>query len=253
MNGHLIRAWLVAGVVVLWAPIASKAINSVTAAADAIPPEATAVQTAPLARYSPGIVDIAKLVDAKVDVEVIKTYIKNSPTAYNPTATEIIALKNHGVGPEILTVMLQHGAEVRTQSMRAAQAAPNSLAPQAYAGAPNPYAPAPGYDSSAQAVYPNNAYNYPVSSYAYSPYAYACPGYDYGWCNYGYCWPYFWPSFYFGFGCYLYGGYCGYRYPYYYGGHGYYGGAGYHSQGGRPATFASHGGGFGGHASGRGH
>ena len=28
------------------------------------------------------------MVEAKVDPEVIKTYIKNSPTAYNPSATE---------------------------------------------------------------------------------------------------------------------------------------------------------------------
>ena len=176
---------------------------------------AAAAPTAPAARYSPGIADIVKMVDAKVDAEVIKTYIKNSPTAYNPSATEIIALKDHGVGPEILTAMLQRGAEVRAQSMQAAQAAPSAVAPQAYPGAANPYAPAPGYDYSAQPVYPNYAYSYPAYSYAYPSVRRTVSGYG---C--GYAWPYFWPSLSFAFGCYPYGGYCGYRYPFGYGGRG---------------------------------
>jgi len=230
VNGHLIRAWLAAGVVVLWVPGASRAINSVTPAAGAVQQEATARQTAPTARYSPGVADIVKMVDAKVDAEVIKTYVKNSPTAYNPSATEIIALKDHGIGPEILTAMLQHGAEVRAQSLQAAQAAP-----PLYPGAVNPYAPAPGYDYSAQPAYPDYAYSYPVDSYAY-------PGYNYGWCNYGYCWPYFWPSFY--IGGYPYYGYGGHRYPYAYGGRGYVGGRGYYGYGARSAAFAGSRGGF---------
>src|SRR5437764_62659 len=43
--------------------------------------------------FSPGIRDVLKMVDAKVDPEVIKSYIKNSSAAYNPTAAEIIDLK----------------------------------------------------------------------------------------------------------------------------------------------------------------
>src|ERR1017187_2987998 len=209
VKGSQIKAWLMAGTLVLCAPVASRAINAVTPATGAVNQGVAAPQIAPAARYSPGVADIIKMVDAKVDVEVIKIYIKNSPTAYNPSATEIIALKDRGVGPEILTAMLQHGAAVRAQSMRAAPPAPNAATPPPYPGEANPYAPAPGYDYSAQAAYPNYAYSYPDYSSAYSYPAY----------GYGYSWPFYWPSFYCGFG-YPYGGY-GYRYPYYSGGRGY--------------------------------
>jgi hypothetical protein len=270
VNGHPIRVWLVVGAVVLWVPAASRAINAVSQ-------EVAAGQTVPAARSSPGVADIVRMVDAKVDAEVIKTYIKNSPTAYNPNATEIIALRDRGVGPEILTAMLQRGAEVRVQSMQAAQAVASTVAPQTYPAAANPYAPAPAY--------PNYAYSYPVDSYAYPSYAYAYPGYNYGYCSYGYGWPYCWPSLSFSFGGYPYRGFCGYRYPGWYGGRGGFGhgarfasfaghGGGFHSFGGgghaasfagsaggfravggfsgHAASFGGHGGGFGGHGSGRG-
>ena len=233
VKGHQITAWLIAGAVLLCAPVVSPAINAVAP----VNPEAAAAPTAPGARFSPGVADIVKMVEAKVDPEVIKTYVKSSSTAYNPSATEIIALKDHGVAPEILTAMLQRGAEVRAQSMRAAQAAPNAAVPQISPGAVNPYASAPGYDYSAQPVYPN----YPNYTYSYPAYSYDYPSYAYGYPAYGF--GYSWPFCSFGFGSYPYGGFCGYpyasygrRYPYHYGGRGYYGGGG---------GFGAHGGGRG--------
>src|SRR4051812_35005045 len=52
---------------------------------------------------SPGLLEVLKLQDAKVDAEVIKAFIRNSPVAYNPSAVEIIALKQRGVSPEVIT------------------------------------------------------------------------------------------------------------------------------------------------------
>ena len=241
VNRRWIGAWLVAGALVLCAPVTSSAINSVTPASP----------TTPAARFSPGVADIVKLVDAKVDLEVIKTYIKSSPTAYNPSATEIIALKDQGVGPEILTAMLQRGAEVCAQSMRVAPAA----APL-YPGAVNPnYPPAQAYNYGPQPVYANYAPSYPAYSDTYPADMYDYPAY-----NYGYSWPYCGSSFYCGLGCYPYGGYCGYPYgcfgygyPYgwggrgyggYYGGRGYVGGRGNYGFGARSAAFAGSRGGF---------
>ena len=183
MKSHLMNFWLVAGAVVLCAPVPSRAINAVAPATEGVPQEAPGAPTAAPARYSAGVADIVKLADAKVDAEVIKTFIRNSPIAYNPSATEIIALKDRGVGPEILTAMLQRGAEVRAQSMRAAQGAQRPSP-----GAVNPYAPAQGYDSSTQPVYPNYAYSYPAYAYDYPLYVGAYPAY-----GYGYSWPYLWP------------------------------------------------------------
>jgi hypothetical protein len=252
---------IAAGALMIWAPVASKAINTVAPATAAASEDAPGVQNAPAAQFSAGVGDILKMVEAKVDPEVIKAYISSSPIAYNPSAAEIIALKDRGVGSEILTAMLQHGAEVRAQAMRAA--------PQAAPGGVNPYAPA--YDYSAQPAYPAYTYAYPAASYVYPTYSYGYPGYYYGGYGCGYSWPWYWPSLYFG-GC-SYGGYCGhpysscgYRYPYgyggrgygyyhgrpgyyggghgYYGGRSYYGGHGYNGSGARPVPYAGRGAGF---------
>ena len=131
-------------------------------------------------RYSAGIEDILKMVDAKVDTEVVKAYIKNSSTAYNPNVSEIIALKDHGVPSDVITAVLQHGAEVRSQAARSMQAnvAP-AVAPQPYANTPYPYGQAPAYGYGSQPVYADYGYNYPVYSSAYSDYGYPYYSYPY--------------------------------------------------------------------------
>jgi hypothetical protein len=237
MKSRLIAAWLVAVVLVFGSSLVSNAIDVATPTAGAVNQEAPAAQSAPVAQFSPGVADIVKMVDAKVDPGVVRTYIEHSPTAYNPSAMEIIALKDHGVGADILTAMLQHGAEVRAQTMRGALGAANTPAPQAAAGEVNPYAPV--YDNGAQAVYPAYSYTYPDTSYAYPSSNYVYPNSYYGSYDYGSYWPWYWPSFCFGY--YPFGSYCGYPYrscgygyPYYYGGHGYgnyYGGRGYYGGG----------------------
>ncbi len=248
--------WLMPCALLLGACLPSSAINSVAPSAAAVTQEAPSTPSAPPATFSAGVADILKMVDARVDLEVIQTYVRNSPTAYNPTATEIIALKNRGIGPEILTAMLQRGGELRAQAARASAAVASPAAPAPAQGVVNPYAPV--YDYSAQPAYPVYTYSYPAASYGYPSYSYAYPDYYYGGYNCGYSWPWYWPSFY--FGCYPYRGYCGYshcssgyHYPYYYGGHhggpyygsgsyhggsayygrsGYYGGSAYHGNGG---------------------
>jgi hypothetical protein len=257
MKGRLTSKLLVAGalaggVLVLFTPIASPAINTTSAAAGAVKPNAASQPGGSAIRYSAGIADILKMADAKVDQEVIKAYIRTSPTAYNLSATEIIALTEHGISPEISTGLIQRGGELRAQAMRAGQLAASLPARPAYQGAVTSYAVAPAYDYSTQPVYPAYSYGY--------------PGYSYGWYDYGYSWPSYWPSFY--CGGYPYRSY--YHYPYYSGARGYgyprypaayqphgYSGhpvafaghaSGFHSAGGfggHPASFAGHGGGFG--------
>src|SRR5690242_4584449 len=52
--------------------------------------------------FSRGVNDVLKMLDAKVDPAVIRAYINNSTTAFNPTAQEIIALKRRGVPDELI-------------------------------------------------------------------------------------------------------------------------------------------------------
>jgi hypothetical protein len=245
VSGPVLGAWLMAGAVVLFAPVVSKAINAVPSPASVATQQVSAGPGIAPANYSAPVADVVKLVDAKIDPEVILTYIGNSRTAYNLSATEIIALKDHGVGPDILTAMLQHDGALRAQAVApaptVAQAVPVEVGPSA-----------PAYDYSAQVAPPAYTYAYPDVSYAYPSYAYSYPYYCYGNYNCGYYSPWYWPSY--SYGCYPYWGYCGYPYcsfgfgyPYcyggrgwgcYYGGRGYYGGHGYY---GRRGYYGGHG------------
>src|SRR2546422_6084589 len=106
-----------------------------------------AAQSAVSIGYSPGIGEVLKMVDAKVDGTIIKAYIKNSPTAYNPNANEIIALKQRGVGDDIITTLIQRGGEVRAQAVQGATT-PAASAPAV------PYANTATYGYGAQQAYP---------------------------------------------------------------------------------------------------
>lgn len=70
-------------------------------------------------KYSTGVDEILEMVQAGVSTEVIKTYIEDSPTAYNLTAADIIALKDHAVPDELTTAMMKRGATLRMQIRQA--------------------------------------------------------------------------------------------------------------------------------------
>jgi hypothetical protein len=166
--------------------------------------------------FSPSVRDILKMVDAKVDPTVINAYIKNSTAAYNPTASEIIALKERGVSDDIVTALLQKGAEMRAQLARSMQstAQPAPLTPQ------EPVAPA--YDATAPYAYPDYAdygFGYPYYGFGYSAYPYYSSFYWNTW----YPWAGYSPFYHGYYGHHFYG-----RYPYY----GHYGNRGYPYYGG---------------------
>jgi hypothetical protein len=201
LNGALLLAGALAGGTSLWAAVAESPVVGQSS-------ESAPTQTAPrqtvFTSFTPGIADILKMADAKLDADVIKAFIKNSSTPYDPTVPEIIALKEHGLSSEILTVVIERGGEVRAQMAKARQgnAAPYTQPP--YPNAPAPYAPAPANDyDTAQPVYAAYPYPYPVYSYSY-----LYPGYSW-WYNCGYPWRYCSSSLSFGF----YGRHHGYFYP----------------------------------------
>ena len=65
--------------------------------------------------YSAGIAQIIKMLDARMDAQVIRFYVQNSLIAYNPSATELISLKEHGASAELLTALLHRGDALRVQ------------------------------------------------------------------------------------------------------------------------------------------
>jgi hypothetical protein len=166
------------------------------------------------------------MLDAKVDQEVVKAYVKNSTTPYNLSAADIISLKEHGVPDELVAAMLQRGGELRAQVPPQQQIPPQQP--------PTQYGPAPiyptGYDyANYSPPYTDSGYGYPYSYVSY-PYPYY-----YGY-NYWYPWAYYAP-FYCGFhGCYHYGHYHG---CYAYNNHGYYSHGG-NSHWGSPHSGANH-------------
>ena len=127
----------------------------------------------PAGTYSAGITEIIKMLDAKIDAPVILAYIQNSTIPYNPDATELIALKDHGASTETLVILLHHGDELRLQLGQAQSPA-------------KPPSVAPAYDYPPAAAYPPYPYGYDDSSYAPNPAT------DYGYAS---GWPLaYWPS-----------------------------------------------------------
>jgi len=122
--------------------------------------------TRPAGTYSAGIAEIIKMLDAKVDAPVILAYIQNSPIPYNPDATELVALKEHGASTETMVALLHHGDQLRVQLAQVQSAA-------------NPQPAVPAYEYPPQAAYPPYPYDYPDASAA--PYPATYYSYASGW------------------------------------------------------------------------
>jgi hypothetical protein len=73
--------------------------------------------------------EIQKLVQAGVEERVIRSYITNCAGIFNLTADQIIYLKNAGVSPGVLNVMIQHDQRLfsSTGLMLSPAAAPPGL------------------------------------------------------------------------------------------------------------------------------
>jgi hypothetical protein len=91
--------------------------TAVAAPADASP----ATNPSPATALSPGVSGVLKLADADVSGEVLKTYVESSPTAFQLTEADIIALKQHHVADDIVTLLLKRSAEVRSAIAKARQ------------------------------------------------------------------------------------------------------------------------------------
>jgi hypothetical protein len=190
------------------------------------PPAATATVEqnvdAKTSRLSAGLDDIVKLTKAGIEESIILSFIKCSEVAYQPSAQELIRLRELGVSATAVASLLHRGEELR---QRAAEAQKQQTQP-----APAPEAPQVASPPEPTRVYYATPANYSVAS----PSVVYVPSYSYSyWPSYGYGGSYY-PRYYGGYygGCYAsfsvgfgFGGggyYGGYRYGGYRGG--YYGG-----------------------------
>ena len=91
LRSHLaITLCAVGGLLVLCAPPAGEAINTVASNAAAVQPDAAPQAVAAPAHNSAGVDEVLKMVDAKVDPSVIAAYVRGSGVAYSLSANEII-------------------------------------------------------------------------------------------------------------------------------------------------------------------
>jgi hypothetical protein len=149
------------------------------------PPPRVAPPRAPAARSSPGVAEVMRMVEAKVDPGVIRAYIANSQVPYHLSADEIIALRNGGLSGDIIAAMIQRGGELRAQAgLASGQVAPYPP-PAAYPYDYGEYPPAaPAYPE-----YPDYGYDYPYDYYGY-PADYW--GYNNGWYPWDWWYPWGW-------------------------------------------------------------
>jgi hypothetical protein len=75
--------------------------------------QAFATNQPPAAAITAGVSEILRLADAGISTEVIKTYIECSSTSLQPTDADIIALKQHHVADDVVTLLMKRGAQVR--------------------------------------------------------------------------------------------------------------------------------------------
>lgn len=145
-------------------------------------PQPPAQGTPAHTELSYGIDEIVKMIDAGVDTATIEAYIQSSPTAYNPSAEDVIQLHERGVPSPIITALIRHGKALRekfAQSQSVSPAQPQQPPPANYGNsqpAQPTYVPAPVRETYYY-TYPN--YSYPVY-YPYYPsysYVYASPLY----------------------------------------------------------------------------
>lgn len=136
--------------------------------------------TAPkAAKLSWGLDDIVKLSKAGVDESVILTYVSNSGVAYNPTAQDLIQLRELGVSPQITAALMQRGSEARQAATVEAQKQAQATAPAAAPAQPAPvYTPPATYEAPASTVTYIGYPSYPSYGYSYAPaYYYSYPYY----------------------------------------------------------------------------
>ena len=153
---------------------------------------ATALPATAAPQFSGRINEVVSLTQSGVDQSIILSYIKTSPGPFQPSADEIIKLRDASVPNAVITAMLQRGAELRDQAQAVA-----ANAVQTYAASTAAYT----QPVTVRVVTPPATYVDPTYSptyYAPSTVTYIGGSYGYPYLDYNYGYPYYGSSFYSG-------------------------------------------------------
>lgn len=89
-----------------------------------------ASNAAPAGALSPLVAEVLKMAAADVSPAVLRTYVECSPMVYEMSHADVIALKQAHVADEVVTLLLQRGAEIRSARLQARrEAAARASAP----------------------------------------------------------------------------------------------------------------------------
>ncbi len=109
-------------------------------------PEIIARPDPAAANVSAPVAELARLHQSGLDESVVKTFVEKSTNTLNPSADELIYLKDIGVSPRVITALIQQTAKMREQIAAAAVAArpnpPAEVRPNMTVIAANPNPPA---------------------------------------------------------------------------------------------------------------
>jgi hypothetical protein len=142
---HQGKAWLIS-----WFSLGVlAATNPGSAAADSSSSQSSAtnqnigqLHTA-VVHLSPGLAEVLRMVKARLDLDVVKTYIKSTNVPFNPTAEEIVTLKRLGMPEDLITAILERDGELRIRQAprtRTTRVMPEDITPRpAYNNPPAPY------------------------------------------------------------------------------------------------------------------
>lgn len=179
-------------------PHEDRLIGSTGQRVEAAEPAATAKPI----KLSYGLEEIAKMVEAGVQPEVVEAFIDNSTVAYAPNAEDVVQLHKLGASSRVVAAVIRHGGRLREQGkeFKESQATLSQPASQGMAAAIAPAAYAPAAAPSVQPASITYAYaypavvgvGYPIQDYA-GPRCYPRPNYWYP----RYCFPrHYYPTYY---------------------------------------------------------
>lgn len=137
--------------------------------------------TAAPVQFSPGVGDILKLTQAKVDDEVIVAFVRNSGRHYSLTADEIVYLRSQGVSDRAITAMLnqqQPAATAQPQSAPTVAVGPTPLVAEAIVETPPTVTTVIQPASTVYIVSEPVPYYYPYYPYSWAWYTY--PAFSFG-------------------------------------------------------------------------
>lgn len=146
---------------------------------------------------SPGLQEIVKMVQAGVGNDVVVSFVENSPTAYFPSADDVIRLNELGVPSSVILALLRNGGRRWDQRMQSVESTKLiSMGVPIYSSNAYSLPASTNWNTYAYPEFPVYTFVYPTWWFASQPgfwFGYLWPYYNRGYCP-GNSWRYVAPT-----------------------------------------------------------